>query len=136
MKTVHLRPIKDLQGVAIGIAEFELRLMEYAELGGTLQEKQENKTDLLNIIPAALRDNLFWRATDPWRYAQFPDMVRSQTGRRLLQQKRLPRHLAELPSADSQPLPDETLDFKATRRDELLAFARGKGQGCGRPRVE
>ena len=40
MKTVHLRPIKDLQGVAIGIAELELRLMDYAELGGTLQEKQ------------------------------------------------------------------------------------------------
>ena len=28
MKTVHLRPIKSLENVAIGIAEFELRLKE------------------------------------------------------------------------------------------------------------
>ena len=31
MKTVHMRPIKNLESVAIRIAEFELRLKEYGE---------------------------------------------------------------------------------------------------------
>ena len=33
-KTLHMRPAKNLESVAIGSAECELRLKEYGELGG------------------------------------------------------------------------------------------------------
>ena len=138
MKTVHLRPIKNLETVAIGIAEFELRLKEYGELGGTLPDEQEKKTDLLNILPAALRENLLWRATDPGPYIRFRDMVRSQAARSLMMQRRLPLHKIEEQRQDlsQQPEEEEEKGFDNMNRDELLAFVRrnGGGQQRGRER--
>ena len=137
MKTVHLRPIKNLESVAIGIAEFELRLKEYGELGGTLPDEQEKKTDLLNILPAALRENLLWRATDPGPYIRFRDMVRSQAARSLMMQRRLPLHKIEEQRHDLSPEPEEEeKGFDNMNREELLAFVRknGSGQQRGRER--
>ena len=45
MKTQHLKPIKNFESVAIGIAEFELKLKEYAELGGAMPSDEEKKSD-------------------------------------------------------------------------------------------
>ena len=53
MKLLHLRQIKNLEGVPIGIAEIESRFKEYGELDGALPDDQEKKTDLLSMLPAA-----------------------------------------------------------------------------------
>ncbi len=92
MKTLHLKPIKSLETVPIGIAEYDLKMKEYAEAGGTVPSEGEMKNDLLNLLPESLRDNLLWRATDPGPYTRFRDMVRSQAARTLLTRKRLPLH--------------------------------------------
>ena len=42
-----------MESVAIGIAEFEFRLKEYAEIGGTMPDDEEK-----NILPGALRESL------------------------------------------------------------------------------
>ena len=130
MKTQHLKPIKNMESVAIGIAEFELRLKEYAEIGGTIPDDDEKKSDLLNILPGALRESLLWRATDPGPYARFRDMVRSQAARSLLQQQRLPLHRVE-ESSPTHDEPEEELNLEAMSRDDLLAFVK---KGGGNPR--
>ena len=63
-------------------------------------DEQEKKTDLLNILPAALKENLLWRAADPGPYIRFRDMVRSQAARSLMMQRRLPLHKVEPPHHD------------------------------------
>ena len=92
MKTLHLRPIRSLEQVPIGISEFELKIKEYIDVGGTSPTESEMKADLLHILPESLRDNLLWRATDPGPYSRFRDMVRSQAARTLLNRQRLPVH--------------------------------------------
>ena len=132
MKTQHLKPIKNMESIAIGIAEFELRLKEYAEIGGSMPDDEEKKADLLNILPGALRESLLWRATDPGPYAKFRDMVLSQAARSLLQQQRLPLHRVE----DSSPTQDESEEesnFENMSREDLLAFVK-KGGGNARVR--
>ena len=130
MKTQHLKPIKNMESVAIGIAEFEFRLKEYAEIGGTMPDDEEKKSDLLNILPGALRESLLWRATDPGPYIRFRDMVRSQAARSLLQQQRLPLHRVE-ESPPAQDESEEELNFEAMSRDDLVAFVKRNG---GNPR--
>ena len=121
MKTQHMKPIKNMESVAIGIGEFELRLKEYAEIGGTMPDDEEKKSDLLNILPGALRESLLWRATDPGPYTRFRDMVRSQAARSLPQQQRLPLHRVDEPHQD-QDESEEELNFEAMSRDDLVAF--------------
>ena len=48
-------PIKNLESVAIGIAEFELKIQEYEGAGGTPLLENEKKVDLHNILPEVLR---------------------------------------------------------------------------------
>ena len=68
MKSLHLKPIKNLESIPIGIADYELKLQEYQDIGGTIPTDSERKDDLLNILPSELRDNLLWRATDRGDY--------------------------------------------------------------------
>ena len=85
MKHSYAKPIKNIESVAIGIAEFELRHKEYADAGGTsLPSDDEKKSDLLNILPGELRESLLWRASDPGDFARFRDMVRGQAARSLM----------------------------------------------------
>ena len=65
VRSLHLRQIKNLENVAVGIAEFENKLNEYVEAGGPEMKDEEKKADLLAILPEGLRENLLWRATDP-----------------------------------------------------------------------
>ncbi len=95
MKTLHLKPIKNLESVPIGIAEYDLKMKEYGEAGGTLPSESEMKNDLLRILPESLQGELLWRATDPGPYARFRDMVRAQASRTLLTRRRLPLHNVE-----------------------------------------
>ena len=64
MRSLHTRPIKSLEGVTIGITEYDNKMKEYVEAGGRPTEDEEKKADLLAILPQDLRANLLWRATD------------------------------------------------------------------------
>ena len=65
VRSLHLKPIKNLEGVAIGLAEFENKIHEYVEAGGKPYDDGELKSDVLAILPQELRENLLWRASDP-----------------------------------------------------------------------
>ena len=92
MKTMHLRPIHDLERVEEGIAAFENTINEYILAGGTPQGETEKKSDLKAILPAALRNALLWNSSDKGTFEEFRDMVLVQSAQVLLDQKKLPVH--------------------------------------------
>ena len=63
VRMIHTKPIKDLGGVAAGIAESETTLEEYAAAGGTGYETDSiRKSDLLSILHNKLREDLLWNS--------------------------------------------------------------------------
>ena len=64
MKSMHIRAIRDIHGVAEGIANFENTLYRYIKVGGTPVRDNEKKSYLLQILPDAMRRDLLWHATD------------------------------------------------------------------------
>ena len=58
IRSLHLKPIKSLENVSLGIAEFENKINEYVEAGGKRPDEAEMKTDLLAMLPEGLRENL------------------------------------------------------------------------------
>ena len=111
-----------------GSPRLELTLKEYAEIGGTIPDDEEKKSDLLNILRGALRESFLWRATDLGPYTRFRDMVRFQTARSLLQQQRLPLHrVEELPLLRDLSHADDEVDFKTMTWDDLIAYVKKNG---------
>ncbi len=93
VRALHGRPIRSLEVLDVGIAEFENKINEYKAAGGEGYEKDGiMKSDLLAILPHELRDNLLWQATDGGSYATFRDTVKSQAAKVLLNRKKLPIH--------------------------------------------
>ena len=121
VRSIHLKPIKSLEQVALGIAEFENKITEYEEAGGRPVEGDEMKTDLLAILPEALRENLLWRATDPGDYTTFRNMVQGQTAKVLLNRRRLPVHNVQAEEEE----PD--LTNLSSVEDFILAFRKFAG---------
>ena len=51
---VHLKVIKDLDGIPNGIAEFETTLEDFEAVGGERSSDQVRKSDLLAILSGKL----------------------------------------------------------------------------------
>ena len=127
MKMMFTKPMKNLEAVPIGIAEFELQIKEYVDCGGPAPSDEEKKSDLLRILPETLQDNLLWRATDPGPYAQFRDMIKAQAARTLLNKRRLPVHAV---AQGQEPKPEANGDIdlgSVTNMEELLAVMKRFG---------
>ena len=91
VRMLHTRPIKDLESIQTGIAEFEAKLKEYKEAGGTGFDKdQEKKSDLLAILPSRLREDagVASSASGKEPYIEFRDMILTQSARILFNRKR------------------------------------------------
>ena len=82
MKQMHLKPMKSLQDVEQGVAEFENVIAEYTLAGGTPPTEKEMKDDLLAILPEKLQTDLLWHATDhTMSFPTFRDMVVVQSAK-------------------------------------------------------
>ena len=89
VRMVHTRPMKDLESVAAGIAEFEAKIKEYKEAGGNgFDGDHEMKSDLLAILPAKLREDHLLTAAGRESYLEFRDLVLTQTSRILFNRRR------------------------------------------------
>ncbi len=89
VRMLHTKQIKDLESVPAGIAEFEAKIEEYINAGGTgFGSDREMKSDLTAILPAKLREDLLWSATDPRSFTAFRDMVIAQSARTLAARRR------------------------------------------------
>ena len=58
VRMIHTKSIRNLEGVTIGMAEFENKITEYVQAGGNRPSKEDMKSDLLAILPQELRELL------------------------------------------------------------------------------
>ncbi len=127
VRTMHMRPMKGLEHVEEGIAEFENLLRDYEDAGGTPFAEEEKKADLLAILPSELREHLLWYVTDKGKtFAQFRDIVRTQTGQVLMTRKKLPLHFIDGNRAIDESNDDEVnfndIDFsEVNSMEDLMA---------------
>jgi hypothetical protein len=119
VRSIHLHPMKNLEAVALGIAQFENKLSEYEDAGGKRPDDHERKADLLAILPQELRENLLGRAADDGAYEPFRDMVQAQAAKILLTRRKLPIHSIE---------DDTEVKDKLNALDDILAALRGGDQ--------
>ena len=76
MRSIRAYPIRNLEGVTVGVAAFENKIKEYVEAGGRKPPEDEMKSDLNAILPVELGDHLTVRVSDPQQpYAVFRDFV-------------------------------------------------------------
>ncbi len=135
VKTMHLRPMRNLDGVEEGIAEFENLLKECGDAGGTPFGEEEKKADLLAILPSEIKEHLLWHATDISKdFAAFRDIVLTQTAKILMTRKKLPIHAVvnEAGADDEEEEPDLS---EITCVDDLIAVLNrmnGRRNGPGR----
>ncbi len=64
VRAITRKPIKDVEGVVEGVAQFEQTLKEFGEAGGDVPADAQKKSDLLAIIPLKLREELLWRSSN------------------------------------------------------------------------
>ena len=87
VKTMDLTPIKELEWVESGIADFENTLGEYVRAGGAPFKDIEEKSDLLAILPSPLGENPLRQASDKCSFYQFRGTVLSQTAKVLVNRR-------------------------------------------------
>ena len=89
VRMLHTRPMKDLEQVAAGVAEFEAKIKEYRQAGGKgFDGDHEMKSDLLAILPPKLREDHLLTAAGKESYIEFRDLVLMQTSRILFNRRR------------------------------------------------
>ena len=67
--------IKDVAHIASAVKSFDAIHKAYKEAGGTIQDDQEKKLDLLESMPKEIRQQLQWRMNLPEPYIEFRDML-------------------------------------------------------------
>ena len=92
VKMLHARPIKSLEAVEMGVAEFENTMAEDHRAGGTRATDQEMKDDLLHILLSEFREALVWNSRGCGLFHVFRDMVTTQAVKVLMNRHKLPIH--------------------------------------------
>ena len=134
MKYGPTQTIKNLESVPIGIAQFELRIKEYGDIGGLVPTDDEKKSDLLRMLPEVLQNNLLWRATDEGSYAKFRDMIKLQSSRTLMLGRKLPVHAVRRDEPEGEDLDLNDVDLSLLNAEQLMAvIKRGGFKRGGKP---
>ena len=84
-------PIKNLEGVTVGIVSFENNIKESTDADGRQPPQDEMKLDLNAVFPAELSDSLSICATGVQQsYEAFRDFAVQACAQLLMRKKRLP----------------------------------------------
>ena len=91
IRMIRAYPIKTLEAVTVGVAEYENKINDFVEAGGRRPPEDELKSDLNAILPNELGNHLAVRVTDHnMSYQQFRDFVVYTCAQLLMRNKRLP----------------------------------------------
>ena len=135
VKMLHLKPIREIEGVEEGVAEFENTIREYEQAGGTAFQDGELKSDLLAILPAGLRENLLWQASDTGNFQKFRDMVVAQAAKVTLNRRKMAvHHVQEEQPAEEESISDILANNAGSTVEEIIAALQRYGRnGVRRP---
>ena len=133
----HIRgfPIKNLEGVTVGIASFENKIKEFIDAGGRPPSDEEMKSDLNFLLPHELSDYLTVRVTDTTQtYESFRDHAVQACAQLLMRKKRLPVNNIndEPPAAESDHTSegfDQANDIDDLDQRYVAAVNRINGRG-------
>ena len=91
IRMIRAYPIKTLEAVTVGVAEYENKINDFVEAGGRRPPDDELKSDLNAILPNELGNHFTVRVTDHNQsYQQFKDFVVYTCAQLLMRNKRLP----------------------------------------------
>ena len=91
IRMIRAYPIKTLEAVTVGVAEYENKINDFVEAGGRRPPEDELKSDLNAILPNELGNHFAVRVTDHnMSYQQFRDFVVYTCAQLLMRNKRLP----------------------------------------------
>ena len=91
IRMIRAYPVKTLEAVTVGVAEYENKINDFVEAGGRRPPEDELKSDLNAILPNELGNHLTVRVTDHGQsYQQFRDFVIYTCAQLLMRNKRLP----------------------------------------------
>ena len=91
IRMIRAYPIKTLEAVTVGVAEYDNKINDFVEAGGRRPPEDELKSDLNAILPNELGNHLAVRVTDHnMSYQQFRDFVVYTCAQLLMRNKRLP----------------------------------------------
>ena len=91
IRMIRTYPIKTLEAVTVGVAEYDNKINDFVEAGGRRPPEDELKSDLNAILPNELGSHLTVRVTDHnMSYQQFRDFVVYTCAQLLMRNKRLP----------------------------------------------
>ena len=108
VRTIHLRPMKDIENVHTGIAEFDDTLRRYHEAGGTgWRDAAELKSDLMAILPLKMKEDplVLQAKLSGATYHEFANMVRAQASQLIFNRRPAARgglHAVEDPQPEGQ----------------------------------
>ena len=132
VKMLHLKPIKEIEAVEEGVAEFENTILEYEQAGGTAFQDGEMKSDLLAILPAALRENLLWQASDTGTFQKFRDMVVAQAAKVAMNRRKMAvNHLHDEAKCEDEEQPGIDMASISNVEDFIAAVNRMWKSGAG-----
>jgi len=110
MEAAHMKPMRDLTKVTIGIAEYENLYHEYLEVGGEPIKDSELKRNLKNILPLDLQKELLFKIDMPEPYSLFSSTLKASVLTLLQHQSKLPLHLvAAVEEDEGGESPDDFL---------------------------
>ncbi len=149
VKEMHNKPIRSLEQVEEGVAEFENTMQEYVRAGGHEQPDHELKSDLLRILPKEIRELLLWHSTNVGvSFQQFRDTIVAQTAQVLMNRgTQRSVHSVEQRQAECRDAVmrlinggNENGDEGSSEKDQgldefIAAINRMRGQPGGRPAV-
>ena len=141
VQQIHTKPIKDLESIPAGVAQFETLIEDYEAAGGIGYESDLiKKSDLLNILPTRMQSDLLWHSTNPKEsFAEFRDHILVQSARVLGLERRRRGGVNAINEQEDRPPPlgtsaaeDEAEDGNPiTSLEDLLAMVNRSRQRPG-----
>ena len=133
VRLIRAHPIKNLEGVAVGVAAFENKIQEFVEAGGRQPPDEEMKSDLNAILPAEVADHLTVRVTDRQQpYIAFKEFV-VHTCAQLLMRKRRPLNIVGDDEGGGAGAGEEGQYYDDNKDEDyqwlIAALRKGKGKG-------
>ena len=126
-------PVKDVAHIGQAVKNFDATHKAYKEAGGTIQDDQEKKLDLLESMPKEIRSQLQWRMNLPEPYVEFRDMLVSTADNICYQDgiKSGGLHAVDSPGPVCEPCGESN-----PMEESIMAFMKkmgftGKGAGKG-----